>query len=216
MASRFYRVKLVAPNTSGELNPAFTSFVLNDLDNGFTVAEQAARILVYLQRSMSVMCEGSVFVQEIAVATTPLGDYVPVPFPTAEHAAVKAATTFFEDIGPMGFGYSSAITLSSQTSSGRGDSLCVREICAAGGRSGKGRHFLPFLAREAIGATGLVGPSQAAAVNIAYRECFMGDGGGILATAALPEVFSRKDAVAYFVAQIQVTQIPSRLRSRTR
>jgi CO dehydrogenase/acetyl-CoA synthase alpha subunit len=105
-----------------------------------------------------------------------------------------------------------------QYSSGRGDSVCVNTVTGMGGRHGVGRHFLPFLTRDAIGFDGLIDVGYKSQVETNYGTCFLGQGAGSPPAIgdAAPIVFSPTTNAEYDVQFPKIQRVPSRLRSRTK
>ena len=201
---------------SGALNPAYVDFAFSS--GVETTAEIAADIWAYLNLVGKFVMETGVLVTGLKVSTDPTVGLNPVPFPTAEVAIwntyagadVPAATDWGQ---PMGIG-------AGHHSSGRGDSLSVTTKSTSGGRSGVGRHFLPFLTSDAVGFDGLVDSGYITAVQGSYGLCFLGTGialGAPSFTEPLPVVWSRKAGFpTYPISSVKAQPIPSRLRTRTK
>jgi hypothetical protein len=201
---------------SGALNPAYVDFTFSSTVE--TTAEIASDIWAYLNLAGKYVMETGVLVTGLKVSTNISTGLNPVPFPIAEAAVwnayagadVPAATDWGQAMG-IGAGH---------TSSGRGDSTSVTTKSTSGGRSGVGRHFLPFLTKDAVGFDGLIDPGYITAVQGSYGICFLGadiSGGAPAYSEPLPVVWSRKAGnPSYPISSVKASAIPSRLRTRTK
>jgi hypothetical protein len=210
------QAELEGPFT-GPLNPAFVDFSFADLGvSGLTLSELTARVALYLARAVVVMSEQDVKLQAIRYRTLPSDPFNLATFPVSDYAAAKADATFDTSIVAITAYGANLSPATSNVSSGRGDSVCVTTKAGSGGRKGIGRHFIPYLCRQAVGADGLMGAGQVTAVQVAYDEAYLGGGAGVLAAPAIPGVYSRLDSTLRVIVNRQVSRVPSRLRSRTK
>jgi len=143
--------------------------------------------------------------------------FLPNPFPVAEYHQIfldADEPTIVPDQGAYGSG---DIGQAAWTSSGRGDSVCVSYRTARVGPSGRGRNFVPFLAREAVSTDGLIDGTVRVAMDLWFGRIMMGEGDGVLATSAVMSVYSKVSPAGFApIISHAVSQVPSRLRSRTK
>lgn len=215
MAGVQYKVAMLS-STTGALNPAYCTFATDGSGSG--AADVAAQICIYLAATLQQTAEQYVTINSVEARSLPGGSWVPVPDFTTEFNALRAGATAELDSVPIDLwaGYPYLIdTGAVGTSSGRGDSLCVNTRAAGAGKHGRGRHFLPYLARQVIDTDGLINSATAAYVQRAYQYCFLG-GGTTPITDLNPQVFSETLGTISPVNFVAVNNIPSRLRSRTK
>lgn len=215
MAGVQYKIGMTCV-TTGALNPAFCTFATDG--TGPSAEEVAAQLCIYLAATLQQTAEQWVSIISVEARIVPGGSWVPVPDFTTEFNALRAGATTELDSVPIDTwtGYPYLIdTGNNGTSSGRGDSMCVNTRAAGAGKHGRGRHFLPFLCREIIGTDGLLNSATIAYVEHCYRYCLQG-----LGTTPIddlePQVFSETLGTISPVTFVQVNNIPSRLRSRTK
>jgi len=215
MAGVQYKVELTS-DISGALNPAFVDFATDG--TGASAQQVAAQVCLYLASTINQMGEANVKIQAVTARTLPGGSFVPVPDFETEFNATKGAFTAELDNVAINSWTGYPYLIASDTvggSSGRGDSLCVNTRAAAAGRSGRGRHFLPFLARQAVGSDGLINSALVTYVQRCYAFAFQG-AGTTPVDELNPVVFSPTHGTISPVNFVVVNNIPSRLRSRTK
>lgn len=211
------RATIVSPSVEGSLNPAYmeTSFAAL-ATSGLTQEEVVARYIAFVVNGTRTMGHSGLILQGCDFRDTPADPWMPVPFPATEYAAVAAEFDDSVHVPAMSLYGSGDIGYSTFTSSGRGDSLCLSYRSTAPGRSAKGRNYFPYLAREAIDVYGLITSSTATGIEIGFDVLLNGNGTGILATSTFPEVYSAKLTTGYPIVSFVCSQVPSRLRSRTK
>lgn len=210
-----YKVQLNSA-VSGPLNPAYMDFTVRATSSD----QQQAQVLCYAAACLGSMSEQDTTIGGMVERTTiGSGPWIPVPFPTALYASTRteantalgsALIKALTDYGQATLGPTSA------TSSGRGDSVCVNTRASTGGRHGRGRHFIPFANRDTVLTDGLLNPLATVYVENAYRLLFKGVGAGATIVDLDPAVWSPTTTTNYGIDIVQVNQIPSRLRSRTK
>jgi hypothetical protein len=203
---------------TGALNPALVDFTFPQPGGGAPdVEELAARVIAYLAISMYSAGSGLTSITGCRAILRPSGTFSDLPFPAAEYQALR--TSWGELTGLPGMtAYSQVSITGGGQPSGRGDSVCVNTKAASGGRKGNGRHFLPFTDKGAIDGQGLINTALINLITRHYDEAFLGVHHFAETTLASvnPGVFSKLDGVLRPITIAKPSQIPSRLRSRTK
>ena len=210
-----YRVKLTS-GTSGPLNPAYMDFTVRVASS----SQQQSQVLVYAAACLNVFGENATTIAGMEERTTiGSGPYLPVTFPVTEYAGTvaEASTVLGGGSIPSLAAYAGAnLGGTGATSAGRGDSVCVNTRASSGGKNGRGRHFIPFLARQSIDTTGLLNASASLYIENAYRLLFKGVGALAVIVDTDPAVRSTVLGTNFGINIVTVQQIPSHLRSRTK
>lgn len=207
--------KLISTN-SGPLNYALVGFTFDPAGPVNSTTQLAMRVMAYLSAVGQNMMEEQVLVDGIVETNAPVSGGTDIAFDPAVYATlITQAATAGITIRPQNAYGGSYLGRTGGTSSGRGDSLCVQTKTTTPGRKGRGRHFLPFLARESIAPIGLISNTTRDYVEEAYGLFFLGRNAAIGPSGAV--VLSKLPVGSFHpVTGVKVTVIPSRLRSRTR
>ena len=208
--ARKIQAQLTCP-TYGPLNFALVDFAFSNA--GPTVAQQTAQVVAYLYRACRQFSELHTIVVGAKSQAAPGDPWLNVPFPEDEYALLK---TEDEPLPVSGNWGDVEVGIPTGTSSGRGDSVCVNTRAVAGGRNGRGRHFLPFLSRDAVNANGLLEATSIATAIQYYDRYILNDGTNPEALDLGAVVYSPTQDASYTIVEGQIQPIPSRLRSRTR
>jgi hypothetical protein len=202
-------------SVSGPLNPALVDFTFNSPD-AVTIPYMVARVIVYIATACANLSETDTYITGVNRQELPGGPVLGNAFPATEYAACLAAAVPGLASTAMTGWASTALGLSGATSSGRGDSACINTRAPAAGKHGRGRHFIPFLSRTAVGTDGLLDTGILTDVAQAYVDCFSGGAAAPFNVDMEPVVFSRTLGTTSPITTLNPQRIPSRLRSRTR
>lgn len=146
---------------TNDLTPP-TNYQLVDVDvlaPSGTVAQNLAQILCYFSTIGFTVMGGTTRLVEANYRLQGSAGATSLPFPTTEFAAVlAAATTDGISPGGMATGFASQISGAGNLSP-LGTSISVSEITATVGRTGRGRHFLPFVGVNNLTTGGQVSTS---------------------------------------------------------
>jgi hypothetical protein len=209
---------------TGPLNPAYIDFGFAAAGT-FTEAELVARVVSYVGYALYQTGTSDTVLEGVRWIDRPGPGFHETDYPAAE---VDAIHSTFVGVGTStdglpfsftdwGFGIGAGAALGP---SGRGDSVCVNTKSTTGGRSGQGKHFLPYTGKQTVDSSGLIGSSYRAGVAGAYNALFLGVDWPASTVGIDPvdvAVISKKGAgAAYPISSCVVSQIPSRLRSRTK
>lgn len=170
MAVRRYTITMENA-TIGSQNQAVLGFTFN---NSETDANNAAAAILYIASASAQMMAGGSSVVGVSMRAAGSLGALELPFPDPEYSDLQTAlagphvsTTTMTDYGvSIGGGSLAAV----------GTSVCVTERTATLGRTGIGRHFLPFVTSACITAAGLFNSTNAANVAASYHDVFA-DGG---------------------------------------
>lgn len=170
MAVKRYTLTLVN-STVGSQNPAQVGFTF---DNTESDASNAAACILYLASVSAQMMAAGSSVESISMRAAGSLGALDIPFPDPEYnnlrialAGPNVSTTPMAAYGvAIGGGALAAL----------GTSACITERTATLGRTGIGRHYLPFVTAAAITAGGLFASSNAANCALSYQAVFF-DGG---------------------------------------
>jgi hypothetical protein len=200
---------------TGSLNPAFCDFSFTGV--AANEATCTAQTIAYVAHAMKSVGHSGVRLIGVQGKLLPGGQSVDIPFPRVEYDNLFN-NRVGDRIPAFANGYGDEVGPNNTHSSGRGDSVCVQTITGRNGRSGRGRHFLPFCCREAIGDDGLFGITLAQYLQIGYSAYILGELNGINAAVVPlePIVWSNKLGSGTFIRSARLTTVPSRLRSRIR
>lgn len=182
------------------------------LDFNFLVANavpqmnKAAHIVAYL--TASKICAAGTSINQILWDPEGAAGAIPLPYPIVEYAALRAANPTLPDVSAYGviFGSSGLCPI--------GTSLCVQERTATPGRSGRGRHFLPYCNSGGVAPNGGVSAQTISEVAIAQA--------GFLAFAAPGTVnlglcvYSQKLSIDSVITSYSSSLVYSSLRTRRR
>lgn len=178
MACSKYVVKLSNSNVS----PA--NYQLIDFDTDpfavvglrySTTSEISASILVYLATLSGGMAAGTSFTEVLYRAAGSAGS-VSLPFPAADYASIAAAATTAGYTVPAIAAYGT--TFGSGILAPLGTSISVSELTLTVGRTGRGRHFLPFVSQGVISAGGTVGSGHIILTEGAADDILLGQASG--------------------------------------
>lgn len=212
-ATRFQAV--MQSSVSGPLNPALVDFTFPN-PTVLTDAATVASVIAYMATAMNFCGEELTYIVGVNKQVLPGGPVLSQSWPTAEYNAIVAASVSGLYTPAMAAYGTTALGFTGATSSGRGDSLCVNTRAPSAGKHGKGRHFVPFLARGAVDTDGLITTGVATGIAVAYQKCFGGTGPAPLDVSSDPQVWSPSLGTAAPIVTVAPGQIPSRLRSRTK
>jgi hypothetical protein len=177
-----YTGRMVAKYVNASVNPDNYQLVDFDFDSStLTEKELAAQILAYgnLLGSVGVIATQT---QCIDITSRPSGSAgaTSVPFPTAEYVALHAL------LATVGTYTSYTQFIGGGALAPLGTSVSVSERTAFPGRSGRGRHFLPYCGVSAVAADGSVDATAIFDIESFYNALFLGSlVGGPVATKAV-------------------------------
>jgi hypothetical protein len=151
--------------TNDAVDPSNFQLINFVMNNTFSDAANAARIMCYLSNQSNVSAAGTrvAGVSSRAAGTAGATD---IPFPVAEFATLKA----LGDADGFGVTAQSAynLGLGTGTLAPLGTSISVSERTAFVGPKGRGRHFLGFIQRGIVTNGGRVDPSTIESISDAY------------------------------------------------
>lgn len=168
---------------------ASSNYQIVDVDvnpAGGTVRQNHAQILAYFSTVGFTTMGGVTRIAEVLYRPLGAAGAVALVFPTAEFAAVIAAATA-DGIGPAGMptGYGSQISAAGNLAP-LGTSISVSELTATVGRTGRGRHFLPFVGVNTMTGGGGLVAAQIDRIREAYLYFLQGIVSSTLAPATSP------------------------------
>jgi len=180
------------------------------------VPEVTAQIIAYVTGACRWVSDQSTKIQGITHRDPLASVATPVPFPTAEYAALYAANIgdFPKLVGITG--YDQAMGETGNPLSPLGTSIVVTEYTAVGGPGGRGRHFLPFVGTFSITGGGYVQPTHRAGVEELYRAFILGDGTGTDTVELEPVVENAAGTSATAITSVKAQPVFSNLESRRR
>lgn len=167
--------------TNSNIDPSNYQIVDFDIDEAaagsyFTGESELAAILIYLTVVSGGFGAGT-FINRVQYRAAGSPGYVPRLFPTTEYAAVRTdVISAGYSVPAMASGY--ATSLGSGILAPLGTSISVSELTATVGRTGRGRHFLPFVSQGVISAGGTVGTGHIALVEGAFLDILLGEAVG--------------------------------------
>jgi hypothetical protein len=180
---------------------------------GPTVAQQAAQVVAYLYQATRQFSELNTLLTGMQSQAAPGDPWLNVPFPEDEYALLKTD----DEPLPVSANWGDIeLGIPTGTSSGRGDSVCVNTRAVAGGKHGRGRHFLPFLSRDAVSASGILEAGSTGATLASYDRYILNDGTNTETVDLGAVVYSPTLDSSFTIVEAVINPIPSRLRSRTR
>jgi hypothetical protein len=142
---------------------------------------------------------------------------VPVAFPTAEYAALYAATVgdYPKIVGITNYGQDLGET--GNPLAPLGTSIVVSEYTATGGPAGRGRHFLPFTGAFSVTGGGFVQPTHRAGVEALYVAFILGQSPDTVIPQQLqPVVENAAGTTVKNVLNVKAQPVFSNLKSRRR
>lgn len=172
MAFRRYQFE-IRNSAVGAGNGAFVKF---DIDSSIaaTPAQQVARIISYLVGPGDAAANSSIF--GCTVQVNGVGTLVPVPFPVAEYAAIKAGYAFLPAMGAYSVAYGTGALTPA------GTSILVDTYTNVMSRHGYGRHYRPYTSVVAVDGAGGVDGTHGAGIDEAYRATFLATPGATWTT----------------------------------
>lgn len=208
---------------SGPLNPAFVTMHY-DTASAVTLSEFIARCVVFYLFVCPNVTEGEVRLMGCQVRDDGASGVVDYFFPQTQYDTLRNEIVQPSGLLPILTNWGFKVHTGPTASTGRGDSLCMPIRGATAGRSHSGRIFLPFLGTGAVADNGLIRPNIADNLKAYFSELLLGaaltsiqiTGGAALLPAAGLVIFSRKLLTTTAAASVNVTKVPSRLRSRTK
>lgn len=175
-----------------------------------------AQVLAYFAAVSGNMAAGTKITECLVREIGSAGAY-PFPFPVADYTAVKdaALTDGITVPGMAAYG----TTIGSGALCPLGTSISVSELTAFPGRSGRGRHFLPFASAGVVSAGGELGTGQPPIIIDCYNELIRGfEPGGGLATSPIltlnPAVTN--GVTSHTITHVKPQPVFSNLESRRR
>ncbi|HEV8177034.1 MAG TPA: hypothetical protein VGP44_05035 [Gemmatimonadales bacterium] len=199
-----------------------TNYQIVDFDIDYTIVgvpqssnEQVAEILAYFGALSGGFATGTRLV-EVGWRGPGSAGATPWPFPLTEYNAIRADP----DAGPWALpawtAYGTA--MGSGNLAPLGTSISVSERTAQVGRTGRGRHFLPFTSANTVSAGGTVGTGRLALIDDAYATFLLGAGTTPLAATPAPGVVvsNRAKTTAYAITTVKAQPVFSNLESRRR
>lgn len=203
MSVKRYTLKMTN-TTIGGGNPAYVGFTFN---NSKSDAENAAAAFLYVASASAQMMAAGSAVESISMRAAGSLGALELPFPISELADLQAALAGPNVSSTVYTSY--GVTLGGGNLAAVGTSACISERTATLGRTGIGRHFLPFVTSAAISAAGLFASSNANNVELSYEAVFF-DGGFV--PVVTPAALTAPKPVVTVIAN----EILSNLRTRRR
>lgn len=208
-----YTAVITSAAQGGARNPANVTFSFTDAgsqDPG-DAAACAMRVMAYLIAS-GVM-GGGTSIERIYRSPEAGGAAQEVPWPAGNWSL--AAGGLNRDPNQSSY----PVAIGSGAYAPVGTSIAVSEYTAGGGRTGRGRHYLPFIKADVIDGNGFLSPSAQAAVADAWATYIVDEGQvspGLGPAGIKPSVYSKKENVQRETLAITVSPTPANLRSRRR
>ena len=194
-----------------------------DIQNGTgTGAQQLAQMCAYFASAAYVSAGGQMKLVEVTARTTGSPGAIPQTFPTAAYAATLAAgVTDGVSLAGMATGFATQISAAGALCP-LGTSISVTEKSNTVGRTGRGRHFLPFIGVNTVATDGTVKSTVRDQIRDYYNYCFLAvkPGAGGAATAPIinlqPCVTNRFGLIANTIVEVKPQPVFSNLESRRR
>jgi hypothetical protein len=195
-----------------------------DCDNtaaGMSPEEVAARLAQYFKRcgEANVISADTHITQILYRAPGSAGATPIVPDPAFTAAAVTYTNASPYNWAVSGWGGFPILVASAGVLAPLGTSVSVSERSAHPGRSGRGRHFLPFVQSGAINGGGTLGTGQQADIVQAYEVLFMGLdplAKGSVLDEVHPVITNHLRTTEYPITSVKAQPILSNLESRRR
>lgn len=200
----------VEANTQGTPNEALVHFDVN-MGSTLTDAERLACMIAYLSGVGDVAV--STIITQAEVIRSGAAGALPLPFPVAAYAAWKAVNSHLVTMAGYGVTYGSGVMAT------LGTSITVSLYTAIPGRATTGRHYRPWTGAGALDSGGEVAGAYVSGIDEAYNCCFNGiDGSTWTHVTGKFQQLSVWSATAgtHVILTPRTSQVPSRLRSRTR
>lgn len=164
MAFKRFQVE-IRNSAAGAGNAAFCRLDLED-PNGWSINENVAAIIGYFAGPGDAAVNTSI--TGVTYQQDGVGTLIPVNFPVADYAALRASYTFLPAMAAYGTLYGSGALASA------GSSVTVSTYSTLHNRHGYGRHYRPFLSSTRIDGSGAVAPAYTAGIEEAYLASFVG------------------------------------------
>jgi hypothetical protein len=172
-----------------------------------------ALMIAYLNRAGVGVMTGNVFIDEVLYQAHGAAGAFPQPFPTADWAALVSE---FPALPALATGYATSISGGTTNLAPIGTSCCVTERTAFAGRTGIGRHYLPFAEDAQINnATGLWAAGATGYVTAAYTT-FLLTPTTSMGTVPGMCVTNVNGTPTHLITTVTPSETPSNLRSRRR
>jgi hypothetical protein len=165
--------KLIATLTNDTVGSANPSVVDFDIEAGVDIKSAAMRVMIYLVAASSQCMAVGTRVTGIRWRDVGQNGSVDVAFDPAEHA-VQRALIAAQVAVPQEVAYGRS--LGGGGLAPIGTSVCVSEYTAFPGRSGRGRHFLPFITSLAVDSAGTLKDTSLDALQVITDQALGIDG----------------------------------------
>lgn len=188
----------------GTSNPCYVGFTF---DNANTAAQNAAAAILYVASAAPQMMAANSYINGVSERIAGSAGSSPVPFPTAAFAALQTALAGPNVSATAMTAYGAALGGGALTPIGT--SVCVAEQTATVGRTGQGRHYLPFVTALAVDAAGAFTGANATNVALSYAAIFFT--GGFNAVVC-PQNLTSPKPVTIVVARGTLSNLETRRR----
>lgn len=204
-----YRAVMYNPALGGGSNTCDVSFTVEG-NNGNSY--MAMLVAAYLGAAAQASMTSGSGIKGIEVREAGSAGSYSAPFDAASYTVIQGILLAAGLAVPNQAAWSIDLAQGASPSAPIGTSIVMSERTTAVGRKGIGRHFLPFTTANAITSLGQVNPATIAALENAYRTCFLDDTLAGTYTVVSPADLTGPLPIANIIPQ----PIPSNLRSRRR
>lgn len=211
MADYLHFVAFTQNGTAGgAANQALIDFDFG-MSSPLSVQEIAARIVAYVGGYFASIGAGGSSIAAMSYRLASVPGSILLDFPQDEYDALRAT---FPGL-PTYEGWGEAIGDGALTPIGT--SIQVREFSTVPTRSGKGRHYLPFVGSDFINSNGQFSSSSASEIAATFGAFFLGQTySGETLSVTTAGVYSAKDDVIRPINHVTVSTTCSNLRTRRR
>lgn len=206
-----YVMSLTNSNEGGVLNIAQFGIEIHSAE-ATPVPQVAAQIIAYPVKCRANFLASGTLITRLQLRAAGTGGFVDVVFPDSEYndlVANDAGLAEMHDYGDTVLGASGGLAPV-------GTSVCMTERTDDFGRSGRGRHFLPFVNKAKVDGAGLFNESDREACEDAYRDYII-DGNLTFGSVSLNAVVQNAAHTTQKpIVAIEAQAVLSNLRSRRR
>jgi len=211
-AGNQFRMSLTNSNEGGVLNVAQFG-IETDSSVTLSVAQQTAQIIAYVVAARGAFLASGTLITRMQYRAHGSGGFLDVPFPDTEYNDLEALNT--PQLTPM-HDYGDTVLGVSGGLAPVGTSVCMTEYTNVFGRKGRGRHFLPFVAKTKVDGAGLFDGTSAGIVQDAYNNYILNTVALFGTTTLLPVVLSTTSSTQLGITNVKAQPVLSNLRSRRR
>lgn len=206
-----YVMSLTNSNEGGILNVAQIGLECapaGGSDRDTTVAQWVA----YIVAARGYFLASGTLITGVKYREHGTGGFVEVPFPSAEYGALVALNPALVALSD----YDSVVLGASGGLAPVGTSVCVTEYTSTFGRTGRGRHFLPFVNKAKVDGAGLLDTNSIVNIEDAYTNYIRTANPSFGTVGLAPVVQNAARTTIKAITTVKAQPVLSNLRSRRR